>query len=93
VVNDSLENLRNQPAEKVLVVAFTSQVEAQQLSAIAGITEVVPHENGSYELWGTSVDEMWRNVTDFSTQKGIGIRSLQAGGTSLEEIFRQLTTG
>jgi ABC-type uncharacterized transport system ATPase subunit len=79
--------------EKILLVAFTSQVDAQQLSAITGINEVMLHENGTYELWGTSVDEMWRNVTDFSAQKGIGIRSLHAGGTSLEEIFRQLTTG
>jgi len=93
VANDSLENLRNQTAEKVLLVAFTGQVELQQLAAIPGITEVVLHENGSYELWGNSAEEMWRIVTDFSAQKGIGIRSIQAGGTSLEDIFRQLTAG
>jgi ABC-2 type transport system ATP-binding protein len=92
VANDKLSNLRNQSQKSnLLKVTFKESLEAgwlQKLSAVQSVNKIGANE---WELACTDVSEAQRQLMELALQQNLNIVSLQAGGQSLEDIFRTLT--
>lgn len=92
VANDTLSNLRQQSkASQVLKVTFTEAIEAtllQQLSSVQTVHKISTHE---WELICGDITMAKQQLHELEKQQGLNIVSYQAGGQSLEEVFRTLT--
>jgi ABC-2 type transport system ATP-binding protein len=92
VADDTLSNLRQQSQSGNLVrVSFKEIVPAnllQQLSGVKKVTSITPNE---WELACIQVNDTRRQLLELALQHNLNIVSLQAGGQSLEEVFRSLT--
>ncbi len=92
VANDTLDNLRLQSqSNNLLRVGFKESLEAgmlQQLSSVKAVSKTGPNE---WELVCGQVNDAKRQLLELALQHNLNIVSLQAGGQSLEEVFRSLT--
>src|SRR5215831_9074459 len=92
VADDSLSNLRRQSASgNLLRVSFKEVVEESllaNLSSVQSVTRLSPNE---WELATTQENVTRRQLLELALQHNLNIVSLQAGGQSLEEVFRSLT--
>lgn len=92
VANDKLSNLRKQSQKSnLLKVTFEQPLEAElvrQLSSVQSVNKISANE---WELACSDVGEARRQLMELALQQNLNIVSLQAGGQSLEDVFRQLT--
>jgi ABC-2 type transport system ATP-binding protein len=92
VADDTLSNLRQQSqSNNLLRVSFKEIVELnllQQLGGVKKVTQVNPNE---WELVCFNVTDTRRQLLELALQHNLNIVSLQAGGQSLEDVFRSLT--
>jgi len=92
VADDTLSNLRQQSQSSNLVrVSFKETIESnllQQLSSVKKVIRITPNE---WELVCLQSTDTRRQLLELALQHNLNIVSLQAGGQSLEEVFRSLT--
>ena len=92
VANDKLSNLRLQTENNnLLKVTFKEAVQEnllQQLSSVQSVNKLSANE---WELVCSDSNEAKRQLLELSLQHNLNIVSLQTGGQSLEEVFRNLT--
>jgi ABC-2 type transport system ATP-binding protein len=93
VANDKLSNLRLQvDNNNLLKVTFKEPLEAawlERLSSVQKVNKISTHE---WELVCANANDAQRQVMELALQHNLNIVSLQAGGQSLEDVFRSLTT-
>jgi len=92
VANDKLSNLRTQSQKSnMLKVVFQEPLEAEWLQRLSSVQTVNKIGTNEWELGCTDVALAQRQLMELALRKNLNIVSLQAGGTSLEEVFRELT--
>jgi ABC-2 type transport system ATP-binding protein len=92
VANDSLQSLRNQSAQNnTISVQFKETIDPALLKGITGIQSVKQLNANEWELVSTNSNDTKRLLLELSLQHNLNIVSLQSGGQSLEEVFKQLT--
>jgi ABC-2 type transport system ATP-binding protein len=92
VANDKLSNLRQQSQKSnLLKVTFKESLEAAWLQRLTSVQSVNKISANEWELACTDVSEAQRQLMELALQQNLNIVSLQAGGQSLEDVFRSLT--
>jgi ABC-2 type transport system ATP-binding protein len=92
VANDKLSNLRNQSQKSnLLKVTFKEPLEAEWLQRLSSVQSVNKISANEWELACTDVNLAQRQLMELALQQNLNIVSLQAGGQSLEDVFRSLT--
>jgi ABC-2 type transport system ATP-binding protein len=92
VANDKLSNLRNQSQKSnLLKVTFKEPLEAEWLQRLSSVQSVSKISANEWELACTDVNLAQRQLMELALQQNLNIVSLQAGGQSLEDVFRTLT--
>jgi ABC-2 type transport system ATP-binding protein len=92
VANDKLSNLRNQSQKSnLLKVTFKEPLEVEWLQRLSSVQSVNRISANEWELACTDVTLAQRQLMELALQQNLNIVSLQAGGQSLEDVFRSLT--
>jgi ABC-2 type transport system ATP-binding protein len=92
VANDTLGQLRRQSEnEQLLKVTFKEPLEAAWLERLSSVQHVNKLSAQEWELTCKNAEEAQRQLMELALQQNLKIVSLQSGGQSLEEVFRQLT--
>lgn len=74
-------------------VIFKSSVQQDLLSAIATVQQVQCSQPGEYHIMTNDADLVKKALLQLNIQHNLDIVSLQSQEQSLEDVFRQLTTG
>ncbi|GAA4302111.1 gliding motility-associated ABC transporter ATP-binding subunit GldA [Compostibacter hankyongensis] len=93
VADNRLEQLRSQAGQQMQVlVEFAGAASREQLEALPGVSAALPLEGGRWQLSGPDPEPIRKNLLQFALQNNLNIVSLQSQSSSLEEVFRKLTT-
>ena len=74
----------------LLTVSFKEKAQAQWLQNLKGVTKVSQPFAGQWQLYGTDLPAIRRQVMQLALDKNLSVISLQEGG-DLESVFRELT--
>jgi ABC-2 type transport system ATP-binding protein len=92
VANDKLSNLRAQSRKtNLLKVTLKEPLEPEWLQRLNSVESVNRVSANEWELVCTDVGKVQRQLMELALKQDLNIVSLQAGGQSLEEVFRSLT--
>ncbi|MEO7313001.1 MAG: gliding motility-associated ABC transporter ATP-binding subunit GldA [Chitinophagaceae bacterium] len=91
VADDTLGKLQ-QGKTNALVVSFAESLQATTFGAISGTTSIGKITDTQWQLAGNDIAAIRKQVMQLALDKNLNILSMQEGGGTLEEIFRQLTT-
>ena len=91
VADKKLKNLRNEK-EQVVIVEFDYRIEDSLLLNLPNIKKVVNTHDFVYEITFKTSDDMRSYVFDFAHDNQLKILQLNQKNTSLETLFRDLTT-
>lgn len=91
VADKKLKNLRNEK-EQVVIVEFDYRVEDSLLLKLPNVKKVVNTHDFVYEITFKTSDDMRSYVFDFAHDNQLKILQLNQKNTSLESLFRDLTT-
>ncbi|MEO5650224.1 MAG: gliding motility-associated ABC transporter ATP-binding subunit GldA [Ginsengibacter sp.] len=91
VADDTLYNLQTSHKNvHVVVVQFGKKIDISLLNVLEGV-EKVNEENDRFFIQTSDAEKIKKLLLEFSLQNNLDILSLQSKGTSLEEVFRNLT--
>ncbi len=91
VADDTLYNLQTSHKNvHVVVVQFGKKIDISLLNGLEGV-EKVNEENDRFFIQTSDAEKIKKLLLEFSLQNNLDILSLQSKGTSLEEVFRNLT--
>ena len=108
IADDRLSNLQQaNKKSQVVVVQFKEPVEKSLLEKITGVSNVEQHLQGSpsgqsspkeslgtnFKLQTINPDIVRKQLLELAVEHNLNIISLQSGSQSLEDVFRDLTTG
>ena len=91
VADKKLKDLRNEK-EQVVIVEFDYRIEDSILLNLPNIKKVVNTHDFVYEITFKTSDDMRSYVFDFAHDNQLKILQLNQKNTSLESLFRDLTT-
>jgi len=91
VADKKLKNLRNEK-EQVVIVEFDYRIEDSLLLKLPNVKKVVNTHDYVYEITFKTSDDMRSYVFDFAHDNQLKILQLNQKNTSLESLFRDLTT-
>ena len=91
VADKKLKDLRNEK-EQVVIVEFDYRIEDSLLLNLPNIKKVVNTHDFVYEITFKTSDDMRSYVFDFANDNQLKILQLNQKNTSLESLFRDLTT-
>lgn len=91
VADDTLENLRNSAAGKVIIrIQFAEKMDAEKIKSIPNCDKATETENNTWLL--ESADSAFRQqVSQFALKNNYEVLELVSEKNTLEEIFRKLT--
>jgi ABC-2 type transport system ATP-binding protein len=92
VANDSMENLTKQQARPFIKVSLAEPLEAAWLSRLPSVEYVEKLDSYQWQLHTQDAGSCRRELMQMAIENNLNITGLSEGG-SLEELFRQLTTG
>lgn len=94
VADDKLSNLRNRNSSTNTVrVSFKEALEAEWLQRLPASTTVNKVDANTWQISTKKPEELRKQLLELSLQQNLNIVSLQTEGSSLEDVFRQLTKG
>ena len=91
VADKKLKDLRNEK-EQVVIVEFDYRIEDSLLLKLPNVKKVVNTHDYFYEITFKTSDDMRSYVFDFAHDNQLKILQLNQKNTSLESLFRDLTT-
>jgi ABC-2 type transport system ATP-binding protein len=91
VADKKLKDLRNEK-EQVVIVEFDYRIEDSLLLNLPNIKKVVNTHDFVYEITFKTSEDMRSYVFDFAHDNQLKILQLNQKNTSLESLFRDLTT-
>ena len=91
VADKKLKDLRNEK-EQVVIVEFDYRIEDSLLLKLPNVKKVVNTHDFVYEITFKTSDDMRSYVFDFAHDNQLKILQLNQKNTSLESLFRDLTT-
>jgi ABC-2 type transport system ATP-binding protein len=94
VADDKLSNLRNRNSSTNTVrVSFKESLEAEWLQRLPASATVNKVDANTWQISTKKPEELRKHLLELSLQHNLNIVSLQTEGSSLEDVFRQLTKG
>ncbi len=92
VADDKLSNLRNRNASSNSVrVSFKEVLEAEWLQRLPAGESVNKLDSHTWQISTKKPEELRKQLLELSLQHNLNIVSLQTVGSSLEDVFRELT--
>ena len=93
VADDQLSNLqKNKSGQHLVVVRFKEEVSKEILRKLKAVSEVTHLNNSAYQLSTNDPDDVRKQLLELSLKNNLNIVSLQSESSSLEDIFRSLTS-
>jgi ABC-2 type transport system ATP-binding protein len=92
VADDKLSNLRNKGASSnTVVVSFKEPMEAEWLQRLPASDTINKLNAHTWQINTRNAEQLRKQLLELSLQHNLNIVSLQTEGSSLEDVFRQLT--
>jgi ABC-2 type transport system ATP-binding protein len=92
VANDFLVNVMQRPEGIAIIVEFEREIETQSLQAIPGIKQVQHLGNLSYRLLAEPGVDLRPEIFRYAANHNLSLVGLRQEESSLENIFRDLTS-
>ncbi len=92
VADDLLSNLQKTNAgQQAVTVEFKETVDIEWLKNLPGVTTVENIQYSMFNIQCSDADALKKQILQLALDNNLNIVSLQSGGQSLEDVFRQLT--
>jgi ABC-2 type transport system ATP-binding protein len=92
VADNSLTVLRQgMVSGHTVMVGFKEEIDESFFHQLPSVTHITKIDDHQWELETSEPESIRKQVMELSLQKNLNIVSLQSGGKSLEDVFRQLT--
>jgi ABC-2 type transport system ATP-binding protein len=93
VADDTLSNLQNGSTDKhIVIVQFKENVDINILKNLAGVSNVTAIETSKFKIQNSKPESIRKQLLELSLKNDLNIVSLQSESSSLEEVFRNLTS-
>jgi ABC-2 type transport system ATP-binding protein len=93
VADDSIQNLlKNGTGKKVITVEFDKPVELDLLLQVKGVQNVFSSGGSTYKIENEPGADVRSELFKFATDKNLSLIGLKLEETSLEVVFKQLTS-
>lgn len=92
VANDTIINLQKLHTDNTLEVVFEKPVTIEQLSSFTNESSIKVVSETTYLFTTKDSDALRKKIMQWSIQEDINIAAMQVASSSLESIFRKLTT-
>jgi ABC-2 type transport system ATP-binding protein len=93
VADDSIQNLlKNGTGKKVITVEFDKPVELDLLLQVKGVQNVFSSGGSTYKIENEPGADVRSELFKFATDKNLSLIGLKLEETSLEAVFKQLTS-
>ncbi len=92
VADDKLENLRSSGSGHYINVEFREAVEKEWLQKMKNVLAVELISANSFRISASDTDSVRKQILELSLKNNLNIVSLHNNSSSLEELFRELTT-
>ena len=94
VANDSTENLQNRIGNEIIVTAeFKQNIDRGLLGTIKGVKSYEQLKDGKWNFVAEGQKDIREDIFNFAKEKNLTLLHLNKEEYSLEEVFKQLTTG
>lgn len=77
---------------QVLEVQLREEVAEQEWREVPGVQQLIAMGGGRYRISTQDAEQLSRSLMQWTVQKGYTLLSFQRGESSLEDVFRQLTS-
>lgn len=91
VADDKLNSLQQQKKGGSVVVQFKEALEPEWLQRLPGVAAATKNSDGRWRLQTENEEEVRKAVLGLALEHNLNIISLQNEGSSLEDVFRNLT--
>jgi ABC-2 type transport system ATP-binding protein len=92
VANDTIANLQKLHTDNTLEVVFEKPVTIKQLSSLTNEKSIQAVSETTYLFTTNDSDALRKKIMQWSIQEDINIAAMQVASSSLESVFRKLTT-
>jgi ABC-2 type transport system ATP-binding protein len=93
VADDTLDNLLRQQEDAIaIIVEFEGNVTTEQLKSLPGVKDAYVVEGFKFKILGTGGIDLRPELFRFATDNKLSLIGLKQEESSLENIFRELTT-
>ena len=92
VANDTIANLQKLHTDNTLEVVFEKPVTIMQLSSLTNEKSIQAVSETTYLFTTNDSDALRKKIMQWSIQEDINIAAMQVASSSLESVFRKLTT-
>jgi ABC-2 type transport system ATP-binding protein len=93
VADDTLSNLQNGTADKHLVIVqFKENIDIKILQNLPGVSNVIAIEASKFKIQNSNPESIRKQLLELSLKNDLNIVSLHSESSSLEEVFRNLTS-
>jgi ABC-2 type transport system ATP-binding protein len=93
VADDTLSNLQNGTADKhIVIVQFKENVDINILQNLPRVSNVTTLEISKFKVQTSDPEGIRKQILELSLKNDLNIVSLQSESSSLEEVFRNLTS-
>ncbi len=93
VADDTLSNLQNGTTDKhIVIVQFKENVDIKILQNLPGVSNVIATETSKFKIQNINPEGIRKQLLELSLKNDLNIVSLHSESSSLEEVFRNLTS-
>jgi ABC-2 type transport system ATP-binding protein len=93
VADDTLSNLQNGTTDKhIVIVQFKENVDIKILQNLPGVAMVTAIEHSKFKIQNNNPESIRKQLLELSLKNDLNIVSLHSESSSLEEVFRNLTS-
>ena len=92
VADDALKNLQKNTTTNVVKVQFKEPLEAEWLKRLPGVKTVNKETATNWTIETDNAETVRKSLLQLAVEQNLNIVSLQNESSSLEEVFRSLTT-
>jgi len=93
VADDTLTNLQNSSTDKhIVIVQFKENVDIKILQNLPGVSNVTAIETSKFKIQNNNPESIRKQLLELSLKNDLNIVSLHSESSSLEEVFRNLTS-
>ena len=94
VANDVTENLQHRAqAQTTVIVEFTPQPKTALLESLSGVAKIESIGANKWRIYPSQQQDLRPDLFQFAVQNNLTLLTLIQEQSSLEDVFRQLTTG
>ena len=93
VADDTLSNLQKGKIDKhIVLVEFKETISLEMLRSLRDVSDIVQLQTTTFKLQTTNPESVRKQLLELSLQNNWNIVSLQSESSSLEEVFKSLTS-